>query len=152
MLTAKVGGGHLTREQIHRHAISPHELMPHDQGGGTGSIAAIFESQTVAGTGTTKFFDATEGAPWKGRVIRVWAVMTGAGAAADTVKVRNVTDGADLTNAVDVSAKEDQQQLQAEFKLNDANWGFDKGENLSTVQVSDALCRVFIECVRLADD
>lgn len=130
-------------------AVNPHMLEPADAGTILGGFVASFFVQTVAGTATKSLFGASGIAPWKGRVVRVSAVMTGIGAAGDTLQLKNATAVTDITDAADVSAQADK-ALYEGFLLDDAQWGFAAGDNLTVVQASDALAMVRVDCIRLA--
>lgn len=86
------------------------------------------------------------------RVIQAWGIMTGAGAAADTVVLNKVSGGTTsaITNTADVSAFSDTDQFDFS-QINDANYRAAKGDRLSVTTVSGALCQVYALCVRVGD-
>ena len=78
------------------------------------------------------------------RVILAWGIMTGAGAAADTVVLNKVSGGTTsaITNTADVSALSDTDQFDLS-QINDANYRAAKGDNLSVTTASGALCEIY---------
>ena len=85
------------------------------------------------------------------RVILAWGIMTGAGAASDSVVLNKVSGGTTsaITNTADVSAFSDTDQFDFS-QINDANYRATKGDKLSVTTVSGALCQVYALCVRVA--
>ena len=85
------------------------------------------------------------------RVILAWGVMTGAGAAADTVVINKIAGGVTsaITNTADVSAFSDTDQFDFS-QINDANYRVPKGGRLSVTTASGALCEVYALCVRVS--
>jgi len=80
------------------------------------------------------------------RVVAVWGVMTGAGAASDTVKVTDGTN--DITTAQDVSAKGDK-ALFMFADIDDARRDITAGISLHAINASSALVDVYVLCVPL---
>ena len=127
--------------------IAPYQYGPAVRERAVSSTALIGPSfviaqPTVAGTATYRVFD--NNAPKQFRVIYAWGVMTGAGAAADTVVIN---DGATaITNTADVSTLSDQDVFDF-TQINDAEHTILKNGSLRVVTASDALCIVYIECM-----
>ena len=111
----------------------------------TGNISVPFllSVNTVAGTSTYNVYGTAHSAPRGFRVIKAWGVMTGAGAAADTVVVsdgtNNITDTADLS----VFSNTDQFDFS---QIDDTYFQINKGGSLVVTTASGALCRVYIMC------
>lgn len=119
--------------------LSPqHMAAMADHWGGVMGVVAV---QTVAATSSYSLFSG--GAPFALRVTRVRGIMTGAGAAADTVVVKDESDNA-ISNTIDVSALSDKDTFE-ESSIDDAYWDIDKGEDLKVVTASGALAYVMVE-------
>ncbi len=122
--------------------LGPRHLAPlNEYWGGVMGVVAV---QTEAGTSSYQLFPG--GAPFELRVTRVRGIMTGAGAALDTVVVNN-NAGSAISNTIDVSALSDTDTFE-EMQINDANWDIAKGQNLTVVTVSGALAYVMVEFMR----
>lgn len=106
-----------------------------------GGIMGVAAVQTAAGTSVYELFSG--GAPFALRVTRVRGIMTGNGAAGDTVLVRDEADNA-ICNTIDVSALSDKDTFE-ESSIDDLYWDIDKGEDLTVVTASDALAYVMVE-------
>lgn len=126
-----------------RPGISPGQLAAENNVGmvnGYMSVPFLLSVQTVTGTTDYDLFNPVE-RPF--RIIQAWGVMTGAGAASDTVVVQNgstaITDTADLSVFSDKDAFSFSQ-------LDDAQWELDKGDVLQLTTASDALCKVYLLC------
>ena len=108
-------------------------------------IPFVIEVQTEASKTTYRVWDKS--CPKACRILDVWGIMTGAGAALDTIKV---TDGtSDITNTVDLSAQSDT----ARFGVGTVDDGYAdiaEGGSLQVVTASDALVRLYIMGVWLA--
>lgn len=96
---------------------------------------------TVAGTSSYTVF--APGVPQQGRVTRFTGVMTGNGAAGDTVQLQD-QDGNAITEAIDVSALSTNDHF-ASATLVETYRKLKKGDSLLVVTASGALCEVCIE-------
>ena len=125
--------------------IDPYQLGDHVER--YGGISFKVEVQTEAGTTEYQVFKG--GSPYNGRlrVLGMSGIMTGAGAAADTVQLKDKDDNV-ITEAVDVSALSDKDKWDAS-QVDDAYYNLDAGDNLQIITASDALCRVYVELMRV---
>lgn len=82
--------------------------------------------------------------PRRLEVIYATGTMTGAGAAADTVVIRNGSNA--ITDTLDVSALADTDVFDF-TKISDTYYRVNKGGSLNVVTVSAALCIVYIHCM-----
>jgi len=105
----------------------------------TGGIPFVLEVATKASTTTYRVWDKS--CPRSCRIIDVYGIMTGAGAALDTVKVTDGTN--DITDTVDLSAKGDTDRFSV-GELDDDYTDLNAGASLRVVTVSDALVRLYI--------
>jgi hypothetical protein len=110
--------------------------------GSDGSLGVPFlvTATTVAATAA---YTLIESAPKKFRVVDWWVVMTGAGAASDTVKLTDGTN--DITDAVDLSSAGDTDRV-AGGEIDDAYHELDKGDSLKVATASGATCIVYALC------
>lgn len=101
--------------------------------------AGLFVMQLESAAGMTSNRVDSAALKQPARLLMSRALMTGAGAAGDTVKIqRNTTD---ISDAVDISAKVDKAPF--DFgTLDDAQMDFGNGDTLGMVTASDGLCRV----------
>lgn len=111
---------------------------------GYGRPLGVTSVQTAASVTSQIFFNGSP-VPFRIRILDIRGVMTGAGAGGDTVKVTDGTN--DLTDTADLSALADTDTFDMS-QLDDAYWIVDKGDNLTCVTASDALCYVTAYCVR----
>ena len=103
---------------------------------------------TIAGTSTYQVFP--NGSPFgKVRVIGMSGIMSGAGAAADTVQLQDGSSNA-ITEAVDVSALSAGDKWDAS-QVSRTYYEIQKGDNLKIATVSGALSEVWVELVRVDD-
>lgn len=109
-----------------------------------GGVSYMLSAQTSAGTSTYQLFPG--GAPFAVKVIRVRGIMTGAGAASDTVQVQDGSSNA-ISNAIDVSALSEDDTFE-EATIDTTYYTIQKGSNLKIVTASDALALVFVEVIR----
>lgn len=114
-----------------------------------GAIPFLFSCSNTASTTTVTC--GPQQAEFPFRVIYAWGIMTGAGAAADTVVLNKVSGSVTsaITDTADVSVMSDTDQFDFS-QLNDANYRIAKGDRLSVTTVSGALCDVYALCVRVA--
>lgn len=105
-------------------------------------IPFVLVQPTVAGTATYRIYD--NNAPKRFRVIYATGVMTGAGAAADTVVLNDGTNS--ITDTVDLSTLGDTAVFDF-ADINDLYHQVSKGGSLRVVTASDALCIVYIHCI-----
>jgi len=113
----------------------------------TGDSEFLIGVQTAAGmTSNLKDCPALN-FPWQ--LIDAWVIMSGAGAAADTVKIQKVraASATDVTAALDVSAFADN-QMGRFVSIDDAQHEFQEGDNVRILTASDALCRVWIRGIK----
>lgn len=110
-----------------------------------GTVPFVFSQTTAAGTSTYSLQVGHRHRLGDMRVIKAWGIMTGAGAAADTVKLTDGTN--DITNTVDVSALADKAYF--DFNIDDAYYKLQKDDTLKVVTASDALCEVYVMVVRV---
>lgn len=84
------------------------------------------------------------------RVVNAGAIMTGAGAASDTLKLQKKVGATvtDISDAVDVSAKADKAPY-GFGTLDDAQMDIPNGGQLRVLTVSDALSRVWVLCMKM---
>ena len=136
------GGGHVQREELVAGLLDAHHCNKFDvqQCG----IPFVIRFKTVAGT-NDKTFTAPKNLPFK--VIDAWGYMTGAGASSDTVQIFNGTDA--ITASKDVSALSDKDRF-AFASIDDAYNEIASEGTLKVTTASDALCEVFVLCVRPA--
>lgn len=112
-----------------------------------GGIPFEVYKQTNASESTYKLFPG--GAPMKCRVLAMRGIMTGAGAAADTVALQD-GDGNVIIAAIAVDALADKDVFDAST-IDDAYWDIDAGEELNIVTVSGALAFVTVKLVNVED-
>jgi hypothetical protein len=125
------------------------------QAAGTANYAASGDASigipfvlTFATTATGTTSSAAVPTGRKLRVLDAWGVMTGAGAAGDTVKLAN-SGGGDITEAVDLSAKADTETFRF-ATINDAQWEVAAAATLNCTNASDAAVTVTALCVYAA--
>lgn len=125
--------------------IDPYQLGDHLEV--YGGVSFKKEIVTIAGTSTYQVFKG--GSPFNGtlRVLGMSGIMTGAGAASDTVQLQDKNSNA-ITEAIDVSALSDTDKWDAS-QVNDAYYDVKPGDNLKVVTASDATCRVYVELMRV---
>ena len=121
--------------------IFPLQLGPH--GGVYGGLAFWLGKRTVAGTATYQLFPNGNPFPRSVRVMGMMGIMTGAGAAADTVQLQDKDSNA-ITEAVDVSALSDQDKWDCSV-VNDAYYEIKPGDNLKIATASGALSEVWVQ-------
>ena len=102
------------------------------------AVPWVLEVQTVAGTTDYTLIEALLK---DCRIVRVWAIMTGAGGADDTLKVTDGTN--DITDTVDLSSLGDTDLFDV-GELDDAYTDIAKGGSIAVTTASDALCRVYV--------
>lgn len=95
---------------------------------------------------TNSTYTVVASAPFKFRVVAVRGHMIGAGAASDTVVVKNGSNS--ITDTVDVSTLSDKEVV-AFNTLDDAYSDVARGGSLVVTTASAALVRLSIECVRV---
>lgn len=105
-------------------------------------IPFVFVVPTDATNSTYNIYSSN--CPKRLRVIYVHGTMTGAGAAGDTVVVRNNTTA--ITNTASVAALSDQDVFDM-TTINDAQYQVNKGGSLNVVTASAALCELYIHCI-----
>lgn len=134
--------------------IRPNSLGPETNVAVNGSsfrdgVPFIMNVQTATGTTTYSWKND------KGRSLAVvWLTgyMTGAGGGGDTVvvnRVRGATTAA-ITDTIDVSGKADKAGFEC-GSIDDATNTIADGDTLQVVTASNALCRLWIDCVWLGD-
>ena len=123
--------------------IEPFQLGDHREY--WGGIPFKVEVATVAATSSYQVFAG--GAPFKCRVLGMSGVMSGAGAASDTVQLQDGSSNA-ITEAVDVSALSDKDKWDV-ATVDDTYYDIDAGENLKIVTASGALSLVYVELMRV---
>lgn len=102
----------------------------------------VVQLETAAGMTANRISAADFKSPC--RLLHAEAIMTGAGAASDTVKIQRRTGAStrtDVSDAVDVSAKADKAVF-AFGTIDDAEVDFGNGDAVELLTASDALCRV----------
>lgn len=111
-----------------------------------GGICFALAEVTVAGTSTYQLFP--DGCPYtQVRVLGMYGIMSGAGAAADTVQLQDHNSNA-ITEAVDVSALSANDKWDASV-IDRTYYDVEKGENLKIVTASGALSEVWVELVHI---
>lgn len=105
-----------------------------------GAVPYIRKVTCVAGT--SSYSINPEGFSRSARVIGMWGIMTGNGAAADTVQL---TDGADnaITEAIDLSALSANDLFSA-ATVNATNRTITVNQYLKVATASDATCEVYV--------
>lgn len=103
--------------------------------------AIVYQVNAVALTG-----DMDTIMPNKVRVIDVWAVGTAAGAAADTIIVKNLT--AVISSTLDMNIADT--TVARATTLNDANWDIAAGGTLRVSGASAVNAAVFVKCILVA--
>lgn len=112
-----------------------------------GGIAFEMYANCIAGTSTYQLFPG--GAPFKCRVLAMRGIMTGAGAALDTIALQD-GDSNVIIAAIDVSAMSDKDIFDAST-IDDTYWDIDKGESLKVVTVSDATAFITVKMVNVEE-
>lgn len=113
---------------------------------GYGRVLGTTSVQTTAGSTTQIFFNGNP-TPFRIRIIDVKGIMTGAGAALDTMEVTDGTNS--ITDTSDLSALADGATFEA-GNISDTYWLVTPGENLTCVTASAALCYVTVYFERAA--
>lgn len=111
----------------------------------TMGIPWVVEVQTTASDTSKSVWDGS--CPRNCRILDAWGIMTGAGAALDTVKLTDGTN--DISDTVDLSSAGDTDRFTV-GELDDAYTDISEGGSLKVVTASDALCRVYIMGMWLA--
>jgi len=107
------------------------------------AVPVVFEFTCVAATST---YSLENPGPKNFKVTRAYGIMTGAGAAADTVLVQRIRAGTttSITNTADLSVMSDTDQF--DFgQINDANQQINQGDTLRVTTASGSLCTVYVE-------
>lgn len=107
-----------------------------------GGIPVVFRLAAVALTG-----DVNITVPYKVRVVDAWAVATAAGAAGDTVQVKNGANA--ITNALDFGAAADQDVVRA-ADIDDANHEIAAAGTLRVTGASAVNAIVYVMALRVA--
>lgn len=108
----------------------------------SGGIPFVIQVATAASDTSYRIWDKS--CPRSCRIVDAWGVMTGAGAALDTVKITDGTN--DISDTVDLSGLGDTDRF-AIGELDDAYVDIAEGGSLRVVTVSDALVRLYIMVV-----
>ena len=125
--------------------IDPRQLGFHRQA--WGGVPFAIGKVTVAGTSSYNLWPDT-GCPYtQVRVVGVYGIMTGAGAASDTVQLQDNGSNA-ITEAVDVSALSANDKWDASV-ISRTYYDVEKGENLNIVTASGALSEVWVELIHI---
>jgi len=121
--------------------IFPLQIGPH--GGVYGGLAFWLGKQTAAGTSSYQLFPNGNPFPRSVRVLGMMGIMSGAGAAGDTVQLQDGSSNA-ITEAVSVAALSDQDKWDASV-IDNAYYQIKPGDNLKIVTASDALSEVWVQ-------
>ncbi len=112
-------------------------------GNNQGAPVSVVNVSCVAGTSSYKPFLGWQD---KVRILWVHGVMTGAGAASDTVKVGDGTN--DITDTVDLSALTDKDVFEV-GTYDDAYYTVTEAEDITVTTASDATCELYIWVCRI---
>jgi len=112
-----------------------------DRGCTTSAKMAVPWVVEVTCVAATSAYTLVESLPYDCRIIRAWGIMTGAGAASDTVKVTDGTN--DISDTVDLSSAGDTDLFDV-GELDDAYTDIAKGGKIAVTTASGALCRIYV--------
>lgn len=105
-----------------------------------GAIPMLLHHKMLSSESDVKIFDL---APFKFRVLDMYLVMYGAGAAGDTVDVQDASANSIIGGSIDVAAAGDTDVLRA-VEIDDAFYEIAKDGDLRVVTASGALAEVYI--------